>query len=243
MSFEVVTIGDATLYLGDALEVAQAIDVKARMVMCDAPYRLTSGGSNKGPGGMSGKFAQANYDNGGEFVPCNVTWDEVAAVINSVMGADADAIVMANDKEIFKCQAALLRCGLSLHNLFAWDKITVTPNRWGMKNLEFAVAMWKGRARAFQDCGIKQLMRAPLRAVTDHPTEKPVALMKRWIEAATLPGETVCDPYMGSGTTGVAAVQGGRKFVGFEIERKWFDVACARLERALDAPELALSVA
>ena len=64
-----------------------------------------------------------------------------------------------------------------------------------------------------------------------HPTQKPLALMKWCIEQAGNP-ETILDPFMGSGTTGVAAVQMGRKFIGIEREPKYFEIACNRIEQA-----------
>lgn len=64
-----------------------------------------------------------------------------------------------------------------------------------------------------------------------HPTQKPVALMRWCIEQAGIP-QTILDPFMGSGTTGVAAVQMGRQFIGIEREPKYFDIACKRIEDA-----------
>jgi len=64
-----------------------------------------------------------------------------------------------------------------------------------------------------------------------HPTQKPIALMRWCIEQAGNP-QTVLDPFMGSGTTGVAAIQMGRKFIGIEREPKYFDIACKRIEAA-----------
>jgi len=74
---------------------------------------------------------------------------------------------------------------------------------------------------------------------TSHPTQKPVALMAKFVEVAA---GTILDPFMGSGTTGVAALQLGRKFIGIEREPKYFDIACKRIEQAaaqgkLFAPE------
>jgi DNA modification methylase len=69
----------------------------------------------------------------------------------------------------------------------------------------------------------------------DHPTEKPLSLMLELIRKT--PG-VICDPFMGSGTTGVAAVKLGRKFIGIEIEPKYFDIACKRIQAALDAPDM-----
>jgi DNA modification methylase len=68
-----------------------------------------------------------------------------------------------------------------------------------------------------------------------HPTQKPVALMQWCIEKTT---GTVLDPFMGSGTTGVAAIKLGRKFIGIEIEPKYFDIACRRIEEAWKQPRL-----
>jgi site-specific DNA-methyltransferase (adenine-specific) len=62
-----------------------------------------------------------------------------------------------------------------------------------------------------------------------HPTQKPVAVMRRSIEVIS-PAKVILDPYMGSGSTGVAAVQMGRKFIGIERELKYFNIACRRIE-------------
>jgi DNA modification methylase len=70
-----------------------------------------------------------------------------------------------------------------------------------------------------------------------HPTQKPLALMKWCIEQAGNP-ETILDPFMGSGTTGVAAIQLGRKFIGIEREPKYFDIACQRIEQAVAQGQL-----
>jgi site-specific DNA-methyltransferase (adenine-specific) len=63
-----------------------------------------------------------------------------------------------------------------------------------------------------------------------HPTQKPVALME-WC-LSFIKNETVLDPFMGSGTTGVACARLGRRFIGVEIEPKYFDIACRRIEAA-----------
>ena len=65
-----------------------------------------------------------------------------------------------------------------------------------------------------------------------HPTEKPVPLMWHIVRLSVRPGGHAVDPFMGSGTTGVACVQLGRKFTGIERERKYFDIACERIARA-----------
>jgi site-specific DNA-methyltransferase (adenine-specific)/modification methylase len=82
----------------------------------------------------------------------------------------------------------------------------------------------------------------------EHPTQKPLALMAWCIEQLGIKaGQTILDPFMGSGTTGVAAVQMGCKFIGVERDPQFFDVACKRIERAVSqgqlfAPEPAMPV-
>jgi len=72
----------------------------------------------------------------------------------------------------------------------------------------------------------------------EHPTQKPLWLMKACV-LATVKADDIClDPFMGSGTTGVACVKTGRKFIGIEIEPKYFDIACRRIQAALDAPDM-----
>jgi len=65
-----------------------------------------------------------------------------------------------------------------------------------------------------------------------HPTGKPIGLFQDFIKDFTSKGHVILDPFMGSGTTGVACVNLGRKFIGIEIEEKYFDIACRRIEKA-----------
>jgi site-specific DNA-methyltransferase (adenine-specific) len=79
-----------------------------------------------------------------------------------------------------------------------------------------------------------------------HPTQKPVELIKKLITDSTQAGMTVLDPMLGGGTTGVACVKTGRKFIGMELQRKYFDLACQRIERAYEeyqAPDAQKSAA
>lgn len=68
-----------------------------------------------------------------------------------------------------------------------------------------------------------------------HPTQKPVGIMGWCVEKTD---GIVLDPFMGSGTTGVACAKLGRKFIGIEIEPKYFDIACERIQKAYDQPDL-----
>lgn len=71
-----------------------------------------------------------------------------------------------------------------------------------------------------------------------HPSQKPIEVMEWCVRQLPPDCITVFDPFMGSGTTGVAAIKLGRKFIGIEIEPKYFDIACKRIQAALDAPDM-----
>jgi len=71
-----------------------------------------------------------------------------------------------------------------------------------------------------------------------HTCPKPINIMNRMVQRYTAQDDTILDPFMGSGTTGVACVKLGRKFIGIEIEPKYFDIACRRIEQAYKQPDL-----
>jgi site-specific DNA-methyltransferase (adenine-specific) len=105
---------------------------------------------------------------------------------------------------------------------FMWRKINAVPTmadfEMAWTNLDRPAKCWDGNVG---------------RVEHGHPTEKPVALMRWCIEQAKVPpGGTILDPYMGSGSTGVAAVQMRHPLIGIEIEPRYFDIACRRIEEA-----------
>jgi site-specific DNA-methyltransferase (adenine-specific) len=75
-----------------------------------------------------------------------------------------------------------------------------------------------------------------------HPTEKPVRLAERIIALISDPGDTIYDPFMGSGSFGVACVNTGRKYIGSEIDEGYFDIACRRIQEAARSNELFMEV-
>lgn len=77
----------------------------------------------------------------------------------------------------------------------------------------------------------------------EHPTQKPIEVMRWCIEHLPEPSRTILDPFAGSGTTGVAAVKLGRKFIGIEREQKYFDTMCRRIEEAYRQPDFLVELA
>lgn len=119
---------------------------------------------------------------------------------------------------------------------FVWDK---RPDMKPMKfaDCELAWSSTPGAARMIRYLWHGSA-RGPETGEHYHPTQKPVEVMRWIIESTTQPGDTVLDPYMGSGTTGVAALQCGRNFIGIEILPRFFDVAVMRIRREIDQGRL-----
>lgn len=225
-----------SLYLGDCREVLPCLPT-VDLVATDAPYRLTSGGDTQDRrDNFSGWLG--SYGNSGEVVQCDIEWSEIMTLAFGALGPDGDAYFMANDKNVNLAWNAALGAGFSIHNLLVWDKVTAVMNRWYMKNCEFTLYCWKGRARMIRDPSSKQLCTVPNARDAGHPTVKPVELMAHYIRNSSDFGQTVLDPFMGIGSTGSAAVALGRKFVGIEIDPKYFDIACSRIADALKRPTL-----
>lgn len=221
------TIGDCTMYLGDALEIMPLLYGRANCVMTDPPYKLTSGGATAG--GMHERMGGGEYDNGGSIVDCDLDWTDFMPHVAKLVDR-GHVYVMANNRHLANCENAALAAGLRFHNWLIWDKRTAVANRWYMKNAEFCGLFFAGNAMPINNCSCKQLVSMPQVDETSHPTEKPVMLMRYWIENSTRPGDLVIDPFAGTGTTGVACMQGGRRFIGIEKSPKWYEVAVKRLK-------------
>lgn len=199
-------IGAATLYLGDCRDILPTL-AKVDAVVTDPPYGI---GASSGVGKYGvkkwGGDADMNWD-------AEVPTDLIAAIYQ--MGLPT--IMWGGN--YFDLPAH--RCPL------VWDKGA------GMRNRTFAECevAWSNL-----DANAKVYCRDPL-ACGDydgkqHPTQKPVPLMTWCIQLIPDSPQIILDPFMGSGTTGVAAVQMQRQFIGIEREPKYFDIACKRIEDA-----------
>lgn len=235
---------------------------KVHCIITDPPYLLTSGGNTQpkydGHVRMKGCFDGTKYDNCGKLVACDIDWLDFFPLLYQIMDR-GHAYVMTNAKNMQYClnaasiskiqkkhsQNIILdlynsligkkqKQGFELHNILTWDKRTATPNRWYMKNLEFTCMFYKGKAKPINDCSSMAGVTIPHRDETEHPTEKPVQLMEYYIRNSTQEGDIVFDPFMGTGTTGVAAIKNNRGFIGIEQEDKWYNVAKTRINRAFD---------
>jgi site-specific DNA-methyltransferase (adenine-specific) len=118
-----------------------------------------------------------------------------------------------------------------LVNILVWKKDNCTPNKYYMKNTEFILLFRKGSARNINNMGSKQCIEIKnIIGNKIHPTEKPLDLMKIFIENSSNENDTVLDPFVGSGTTPTAAINTNRKYIGFELDEKYYNIASDRIK-------------
>lgn len=200
-------IGNATLYLGDCMEVLPTLP-KVDAVITDPPYGIDYGNA----GGFSERSGWNNWKGQAE-------WDSAKPsreVFAAILGAGKVVIVWGGNY--------FTDCLPPTMQWLVWDK---GQRNFTLADCEFAWTSQKNAARVFDYSRAHALQDGK-----QHPTQKPVALMKWCIEQCKNKPQTILDPFMGSGTTGVAAVQMGRQFIGIEREPKYFDIACKRIEEA-----------
>lgn len=116
-----------------------------------------------------------------------------------------------------------------------WDKGNKIMGRFYMSQFEYILFFRKGRAKQINHCGTADILSIPNKKTKQdgknvHDTEKPVELMKILIENSSMERDWVLDPFMGIGSTGVAALELNRNFMGIEIDERYYNYARLRIQ-------------
>jgi site-specific DNA-methyltransferase (adenine-specific)/modification methylase len=203
-----VEIGNATLYLGDCMDILPMLP-KVDAVITDPPYGINE---NSKKVASRGKLA-APKDYG------DFDWDKAPppdALIELMRTkGQHQAFFGGNYFSLPPTSCWLVWDKLNGDNDFADCELVWTNWPKAVRRLQWR---WHGMIRQGNE-------------ERYHPTQKPLEVMK-WVIELCPKSDTILDPFMGSGTTGVAAVQMGRKFIGIEREPKYFEIACKRIEDA-----------
>lgn len=201
------------------------------LVVTDPPYKCISGGKPHKKGQPSGMLSK---NDGKIFDHNDIAPEEWMPEIYRILKDRTHCYIMTNVLNMEKYLSVAKEAGFQVHNILVWKKNNVTPNRWYMKNGEFTLFLRKGKAKVINNIGSKMVHDIPnIIGKKSHPTEKPVELMKLYIENSSICGDVVLDPFMGSGSTGEAAIMANRKFLGCEID-DYFWKAKKRIENCIN---------
>lgn len=214
-------IGNATLYCGGCLDILPELAGFGH-VITDPPYMLNCRSNCNGKLNPWGDLC-----NGAAFI---FQW--LSLCKEKIQGPGAIWSFL-NWRSVPAFMKAGFMAGLPIESLLVWDKVWIGPGRQLRPRYEM-VALYPLAGFQIADRNIPDIKVEKWSAIKPHghPAEKPEALIS-WLISLSSKDESVCDPFMGSGTTGVAAVKAGREFIGIEMDEYWFDVACRRIEQAL----------
>ena len=222
MKREAVQIGDANLYLGDCLEILPMLG-KVDAVVTDPPYNFST------------SSAGSKLNMWGDAVNSAYWFSAVFSAYIKAIGAARQGIIwqFLNWKTFIPLQKAVWDAGLKFDSLLVWDKEWIGPGGTvGLRPSYELVALVAVGGASLSNRGLPDIWRHQWASQrpNGHPAEKPIGLLDRLVKET--PGDVFLDPFMGSGTTGVACAKLGRKFIGIEIEQRYFDIACKRIEEA-----------
>ena len=215
------------LYQADFLDVADCIEGSSiDLVFTDPPFELVPGGMKKG---------KLNYEAGEIFKTFgfstkSIQFDRWIPEIYRVLKEKRYFYVMSNDRNLFSIHSACIHAGFKFCELLVMDKKMTVPSTYYPKRAEFILMYRKGGYRRSKFSGSTVLeTRMPRGRDKRHPTEKPVSVIEHLVRCSTLENEVCLDPFMGSCPTGEACINSGRKFIGIEIEGRWFQASKDRI--------------
>ena len=214
-----VEICDATLYLGDCMDILPTLD-KVDAVITDPPYGMK----------LDADFSKMNNKNGFKGKGIGNKYENV---IGDDVDFDPTPFLLGKSQVFFGADYFFNKLPKN-GSLSIWDKRTDASADKAFGSCFEVVWFYPSRKKDFlrhRWYGVFGTEREDVKQRV-HPTQKPVDVMKWAIKNCKGNPEIILDPFMGSGTTGVAAIQMGRKFIGIEREKRYFDIACERIEAA-----------
>ena len=225
-------IGDATLYLGDCLEILPALG-KIDHVFADPPYEAIT---QKRWGVLAGVEYRDFTEGGLDFEAIDDSRDVSAS--NIAAACNGWAVVFCQAEGVRAWRDSFAKTSAKYKRAMVWVKPDAMPQFNGQGpsvGFENMVAVWCGKGHSTWNGGGRPGVFTHCKnsgGKHKHPTQKPVPLMAEIVSLFSNKGQTILDPYMGSGTTLVACARLGRKAVGIELDPAHFETACHRIEEA-----------
>lgn len=240
------------LHLGDSIEVMKELpDKSIDLVFADPPYFLSSGGITC----QSGEMVSVNKGNWDLSLSVESKHDFNRKWINQcyrLLKDDGTIWISGTLHNIYSIGFALEQEGFRIINNITWQKTNPPPNLackcfvhstetilWARKDIKngkyfFDYKLMKelNNNKQHKDVWTSSLISRSEKVHGKHPTQKPLWLLKKIILASTRPNSIILDPFSGSGTTGIAALELGRKFVGIDSNEDYLQLSIRRKEKA-----------
>lgn len=221
------------LICGDCIEtLAKIQDESVDLLITDPPYRVTS----RGNAGNSGGMLQKDINKKGQVFSYNdIDCEEYAPEFYRILKDGSHCYVMTNHVNLIHMLNTFTSAGFHFIKSLVWDKGNKIMGQYYMSQFEYILFFRKGKGVRINNCGTSDILSVKnIKSKGDdgqnlHDTEKPVELMQILIENSSKENSVVIDPFMGIGSTGIACLNTNRKFIGIEIDNKYFSIAKSRL--------------
>lgn len=210
----VTIVKGVDLYLGDCREILPTLG-NVDAIVTDPPY-----GIGENDRRAASRINLAKPRDYGEF-----SWDKETPpdwVINMIRDISTYQIIFGGNYYSLPPTSCWLVWDKKNSGDFADCELAWTNMKKAVRKVEW---LWNGMIRKGSD-------------LREHPTQKPLGVMAWALDQLPADAEQICDPFMGSGTTGIAAVQSGREFIGIEINQKYFEIAIKRISDAYNNPKM-----
>lgn len=210
----------AILYNGDAVELMKRIpDETFDFCITDPPYRTISGGK----GGKNAPKGMLSKNDGKIFAFNDCDPKEWIPELYRVMKNGTHTYIFSNLINLWNFHDIAIETGFKLHNLLSWEKNNANCSRWYMPNSEFVLFLYKGKAKAINNCGSKRIHQFNnILGDKTHPTEKPLELIKFYMANSSNEGDFGFDPFAGSFSLAKAGLQLNRKTLSAEIDPEYY---------------------
>jgi len=223
------------IYHMDCLEGMSLIpDKSIDMIATDPPYKITARGNAGSAGGMLQKKLTMQ---GKIFKENNIKPSEYLPEFYRILKDGSHCYIMTNHVNLQKMLNTANEIGLKFIKSLVWNKGNKIMGQYYMNQFEYILFFRKGRGKRINNCGTPDILNVPNKKTKDangkniHDTEKPVGLMETLIINSSQPNEIVFDPFVGSGTTAIAALKTGRDFIGFELDDNYYRIANERIQK------------
>lgn len=228
-------LSNSSIYMGNCLDILKDIPNESiDLIVTDPPYKVTSKGNS---GTMGGYWTKDITNKGKIFTNNNIKCSEYLPEFYRVLKDKTHCYVMCNNINLLEMITEGLKVGFNFVKCLIWEKNNKICGRYYMNCFEYIILFRKGGDRPINDCGTPDILNIPIHKLKAgdsktnlHDTEKPVELMKVLIKNSSNENDIVLEPFMGIGSTCIAAKHLNRKYIGIEIDEKYFKIAGQRIK-------------
>ena len=222
------------IYNDDCMNILRSLpDESVDLCVSDPPYLVTARGNAGNSGGMLKKDI---YNSGKVFEHNDIDIEEYLPELYRVLKDGSHCYLMCNHVNLVHFLKVIDESKFHFIKCLVWEKLNKIMGTFYMNCFEYILFMRKGRAVPINDCGCGDILSFPnvktkRNGENIHDSQKPVALMQVLIKNSSQRGDIVLDPFIGSGTTAIAAYKTGRHYIGCEISEKYYNVAIERFNK------------